>query len=463
MLRIEMYITIKTLFEKGWNKSQIARAAGHDRKTIRKVVGAIKAGKAAPEKKPHPRILDKHKEQIVKWLEEGFTAFRMYEELIRMGIKAGYSTVKDFVKSIKKNQNIFVRIHTQPGEEAQVDFGYAGYTLDNSGKRKKTWVFNMRLSYSRADYYEKVYDQKVETFINCHINAFHYFQGVPETVKIDNLKAAILEANFYEPVFQSLYKNFAAHYGFKPLPCRIYSPNDKGKVESGIKYVKVNFFLGRKFDNENDLNLRLKKWLEKANGRIHGTTKKIPQEVFETEEKSCLLPLPAEEFKLVQLGTRKVYHDCHIYVLHNYYSVPFEYVGKEVEIEIGQAMLKIYFNGREIAVHPLCREKGNFITNEGHYPKYKRISETEYQEKYQVKMKGLGPFSEQVFFLVLENQRGYWYKTVQGILSLEKRFSKEIVEQACKRALAFNVCEYQTIKNICKNGSYKLPMEFRYE
>ena len=318
----------------------------------------------------------------------------------------------------------------------------------------------MRLSYSRLDYYEKVYDQKVETFINCHINAFHYFKGVPETVKIDNLKAAILEANFYEPIFQSQYKNFSNHYGFKPLPCRVYTPNDKGKVESGIKYIKNNFFIGRKFKNENDLNYQLKKWNEKANTRIHGTTKKVPIDLFEKEEKDKLMPLPIDEFKLAKVGTRKVYHDCHIYVSHNYYSVPFEYVGKEVEIEITKSMLRIFYNLKEIAIHPICNEKGNFITNENHYPKYKRITDTEYQEKYQAKMKNLGPFSEQIFFLIIQNQKAYWFKTVQGILSLEKTYTKQIVERACKRALAFQVYEYQVIKNICKNGSYNMPIEF---
>jgi len=81
-------------------------------------------------------------------------------------------------------------------------------TIDDNGKRRKTWVFNMRLSHSRYDYYQKVYDQKVETFIACHINAFEFFGGVPEYVKIDNLKAAILKANFYEPVYQLMYKHF---------------------------------------------------------------------------------------------------------------------------------------------------------------------------------------------------------------------------------------------------------------
>ena len=110
----------------------------------------------------------------------------------------------------------------------------------------------MRLSYSRLDYYEKVYDQKVKTFIQCHINAFESFQRVADSVRIDNLKAAILEANFYEPIYQKVYRDFSNYYGFKSIPCRIYKPNDKGKVESGIKYVKINFFKGRSFTSGND-------------------------------------------------------------------------------------------------------------------------------------------------------------------------------------------------------------------
>lgn len=193
---------------------------------------------------------------------------------------------------------------------------------------------------------------------------------------------------------------------------------------------------------------------------MHGTTKNIPIEVFEKEEKQKLLSLPVQDFLITKTGIRKVYHDCHIYVNHNYYSVLFEYVGKEVEIEITKSLLRIFYNLKEIAVHPICIEKGKFITNENHYPKYKRISETEYQEKYQAKMKNLGPYSEQLFFLILQNQKNYWFKTIQGILALEKSYSRNIVELACKRALAFQVYEYQTIKNICKNGSYNLPVEF---
>ncbi len=368
MLGVEMYITVKTLMEKGYNKSQISKATKHDWKTISKIAEEIKSGKEYPEKKAHPRKLDSRKEKINELLEQGLSGVRIHEKLKDENINVGYSTLKDYLARIRKRENIFIRIHTKPGEESQVDFGYAGLTKDNNGKKRRTWVFNMKLSYSRLDYYEKVYDQKVETFIQCHINAFERFGGVPECIRIDNLKAAILEANFYEPIYQQMYKNFAEYYGFKSIPCRIYCPNDKGKVESGIKYVKGNFFAGRTFKSGDDLDRQLRNWQENTcNTRIHGTTRKIPKEVFEMEEKNNLKTLPAEGFQFTRVGNRKVYHDCHIYVEYNYYSVPFEYVGKEVGIELNDNLLTVYYRNRTIAVHARLEGKGNFSTNEPNF------------------------------------------------------------------------------------------------
>jgi transposase len=212
MIGVAMFTTIKTLWEKHRNKSVIAKLTGHDWKTVSKIVKLIESGGKFLEKKPHPCILDPYKERIVEWLEkEGLNGLKTFERLRSEGVKIGYTTVKTYLADIKKRDEIFVRIQTLPGEEAQVDFGYVGLTLDNNGKKRKTWVFNMRLSYSRLDYYEKAYDQRVETFIQCHINAFAYFGGVPGTVRVDNLKAAILEANFYEPVYQRLYSSLADH------------------------------------------------------------------------------------------------------------------------------------------------------------------------------------------------------------------------------------------------------------
>jgi len=464
MLGGAMYTTIKTLWERGHNKSEIARMVGHDWKTVAKVIKKVENGEEVPSKKPHPKLLNPYREMILELMGKGFKGLKVYEHLRASGIRVGYSTVKDYISQIKKREDIFIRVHTDPGEEAQVDFGYGGYIPSKDGKRQKTWIFNMRLSYSRLDYFERVNNQRVETFIECHINAFRYFGGVPRYVKLDNLKAAILEASFYEPVYQRLYKNFSDYYGFSPQPCRVRHPNDKGKVESGIKYVKNNFFLGRQFKDAEDVDRQLRNWQEKVcNNRIHGTTRKIPREVFESKEKGDLKNLPLEEFKLPRVGSRTVYHDCHVFIDYSYYSVPFEYVGKEVDIEVGQNLIRIYYQNKQIAVHSKAGERGEFKTDYSHYPKYKMYSSTEYQEKYQVEMSKLGRYAEQLFFLILERQPRDWSRTVQGILSLSRYYTSDIINMSCRRALAYNVHQYGIIKNICHNGSYNLPIEFNWE
>ncbi|MFH1612301.1 MAG: hypothetical protein ABIB46_00995 [bacterium] len=119
-----MYITIKTLMEKGINKSQIAHATGYDWKTVAKVIRDIEAGKEWPEKKPHPKILDIFKEKIIQLMEQGLTGIRIHQELQKIGLTASYSTIKRYLANIKKKEKIFVRIQTSPGEEAQAPQWY---------------------------------------------------------------------------------------------------------------------------------------------------------------------------------------------------------------------------------------------------------------------------------------------------------------------------------------------------
>lgn len=459
MLGVAMYTTIKTLWELGKNKTEIARLTGHDWKTVAKVIKNAEEGIEKPKYKDRDSIIEPYRDEVIKLLERGLTGIRIHEELKYRGFDGSYSTVRRYLQNMRKITDIFVRVNTLPGEEAQVDFGYVGITRDDAGKNRKTWVFNMRLSYSRFDFYCKVYDQRVETFIRCHIDAFEFFGGVPEVVKIDNLKAAILKANFYEPVYQDLYRRFAAYYSFRPVPCRVYHANGKGKVESGIGYVKKNFFKGRKFDSGKVLDKQLSQWNEKANKRIHGTTRKVPSHVFEAEEIKKLRLLPDERFKMPRAGTRRVYHDCHIYVDYNYYSVPYQYVGKDVEINLTDDFLKISYDNEDIAIHKRITDRGNFSTVDSHYPKYKKIDETEYRQVYRAKMAAIGDYGQRLFDLIVRNNKSYWAQPVKGILSLRKKYPNDVLEASCKRAYYYGVISYQMVKNICASGAYNLPLE----
>ncbi len=141
MIGVNMCITILTLWKQGRNKSEISRLTGHDRKTIRKVIKSSKEGKVRPEHKKRISIIDPYQEKILEFLEQGLSSVRIHQKLKVLGCKAAYSTVKGYVGGLKKRENICIRFHTEPGQEAQVDFGYFGKTLDNQGKLRKTSVF----------------------------------------------------------------------------------------------------------------------------------------------------------------------------------------------------------------------------------------------------------------------------------------------------------------------------------
>lgn len=459
-----MYTTILTLWKQGKSKSEIARVTGKDRKTVRQIIRKYEQiGQEAPAVHRRGSSLNQYHPEIVSLLESDLSIVRIYEKLRDIGCLRSYSSVKHYIGKIKLQSNICVRFQSLPGEEAQVDFGYIGLMPDpkENGKRKKAWIFNMRLSYSRLDYYEVVFNQTVETFIHCHENAFRLFGGVPLVVKIDNLKAAILEAHFYEPVYQRVYKQFAEYCGFEALPCRVRQPQEKGKVESGIKYVKNNFFAGRQFKSYLDLKTQLKEWTQNyCHERIHGTTKEKPRILFEAKEKAVLKPLPIKGFYLGFRGQRKVHKDCHILLDHNFYSVPFKYVGKTVEVEQDSKEVKIFYEGSQIALHPHVEGKGIFSTQTSHYPQYKHYTpeSPEYLSLYKDKMTSLGKETENLFSLIVKEHPRDWYRVVKGILSLRKNYSDDVINLTCKRAMAFGITHYQKIKKICESGCYHLPL-----
>lgn len=232
MLEADMKTTIKTLYQKGYNKTQIGRMLGIDRKTVRKVLKEAEAqtqapeaeAAAAPPKTGWPSMLDKYREYIEIQLAKDLSITRIHQDLQKeYGVECGYTPLRDYVTKIRKsNPHAYMGLHSPSSEEAQVDFGYIG-TLKVNGTPHKAWGFVMPLSYSRYMYVSITLDQSVQTFIRCHTEAFRYFGGVPQTVKTDNLKTAIVEADFYEPTVQQGYATFAEHYGFLPNPCRAYT------------------------------------------------------------------------------------------------------------------------------------------------------------------------------------------------------------------------------------------------
>lgn len=463
MLGVEMQTTIKTLFNKGHNKSQISKLLGIDRKTVREILKQIEL-KGCVERNKKPSVIDEYKEYIEAKASKGLSATRIHQDMVKeFNFQSGYDVIRKYVSKLKKSSKAYMVLHSLPGEEAQVDFGYIG-TLNFQGKRRKAWIFVMTLSYSRLMYVDVVFDQTVKTFINCHKKSFRYFGGVPETVKIDNLKAAILEADFYEPVVQKHYAAFSNHYGFMAEPCRVYTPTDKGKVESSVNYVKNNCFKGRDFKDYEEAKEFLKDWLEKiANRRIHGTTKKIPYEVFDSIEKEKLIPLPTEDYVFSSSEKVSVNTNCHISYKGNYYSVPHTYIGQNVEILEVNNVLKIFFEEKEIALHALNKDvKGQHITNKNHYPKAKNITRDEILSRQRLEMQEIGEYAVMFFenFIKSIPYRKYDYRSISGVLSLRKQYNKDVIDAACRRACEYGAYSYKVVKKICEKDISALPIKY---
>lgn len=468
MLGMEQYTTINTLREQGHSKTKIAKMLGCSRKTVRKILKKLESGEEIIIKRESPeKMLDIYKDYIIVKVADELSATRIYQDLVsEKKYKGSYETVKIYVKDMKNTPDVYVRLHSLPGDEAQVDFGYVGRIVLVDDKLRKVWVFSMGLSYSRYRYYEAVFSQSVKIFIQCHINAFKFFGGVPKTVKIDNLKSAILKASFYEPLYQREYLNFSKHYGFAPIPCRIATPTDKGKAEANIKYPKNNFFKGKIFKAttfEEGLiicNTELMDWTNNiCNKKIHGTTKEVPLKKFKDEEEKALLPLPAVDYEISEWVNRKVGIDAHINFGLNYYSVPYEYIGREVAVEVKDKIILVYADNQLLTTHIRNFEKGKFITNNSHYPAYKVITESEYYSYYGNKMWQIGENAKNYYEEMLKRMGYGCYRAIRGIIELSKNYGNSAIDKACKRAIMYDAYGYRIIKSICEKGLYEIELD----
>ena len=313
---------------------------------------------------------DQFRETIEAKRAAGLTAQRIYQDLVaEQSFARSYSTVQRYVRRLEHVQPLpFRRLECAPGEEAQVDFGVGAPIVTDGGKRRKTHVFRIVLSHSRKAYSEAVDRQTTDNFIRCLENAFAHFGGVPQTLVIDNLKAAVTQADWFDPELNPKLRAFAAHYGVAILPTRPRTPRHKGKVERGVGYVQSNALKGRSFASLAAQNEHLLDWeTNVADCRIHGTTRKQVGHVFREIEQPALRPLPAERFPLFHEAQRTVNRDGHVSVEQAYYSVPVEYLTRSVWVRWDARLVRI-FNHRleQIAIHAK-QPPGKFSTHTGAY------------------------------------------------------------------------------------------------
>jgi len=272
---------------------------------------------------------------IASGIEKGQSADLIWRDLkADHGFAHSYESVKRFVRQLKREKGLIEpvqRLECNPGEEAQVDFGFARTLRNEKGNLVQSNVLRVTLSFSRKAYTETLPSQSTEYLVRALENAFRHFGGVPATLLVDNLKAAVKKPDWYDPEINPKFADFANHYGTAVLPTRPYTPQHKGKVESDVKYVKNSALKGKSFNSIAEQNQHLQKWEETvADTRIHGTTKKQVDSYFREHEKAALKPLPLDLFPCYQEGKRKVHRDAFVEVQSAYYAAPPEYIGHEL-------------------------------------------------------------------------------------------------------------------------------------
>lgn len=352
-----------------------------------------------------------------------------------------------------------VRIETAPGEVAQVDFGFAGYLRDDqTGQRRKAWLFSLVLGWSRHQYAEVVPDQTLVTWLVCHQHAFEFLGGVPQRVVIDNLKAAIIRAysTRQDVEVQRAYRECAEHYGFLIDPCLPRKPQHKGKVErGGIGYLKQSFVpLLAEAQTFSEANHRLRQWLLTTAGqRIHGTTQAMPLARFEQTERAALQPLPAEAYDPALWKQAKLQRDGYVSFGRSFYSAPHRLVGQSLWLRAGLREVRLFSSTHElIATHPRATEPGQRFTQPDHLPTEKLRGLTASREQCLVEAQAIGPNTRQVITELLESRPVDRFRSALYVLQLAETFTPARLEAACARGLAFGDTSGHALKRMLAQG-----------
>jgi len=420
------------------------------------------------EKRPdlnptHQSVSRPYEEQIRNWLRDGVCLSTIHRALVdNFSFSGSYSSVRRLAQRLGCNTPPATCVlDFDPAEAAQVDFGRGPDITDCfSGERIKTWIFVMTLCFSRHTYAEIVPDQKVSTWLACHRRAFEWFGGVPRKMIIDNTKCAITRACFRDPEVQRSYGELAEGYGFLISPCPPHDPQKKGRVESGVKYVKNAFVPLREFRSMSDGNTQLRTWLlETAGNRIHGTTRQKPLTLFADSEKTLLKPLPDVPIELAAWCQVKLHGNCHAQFEKCSYSAPYTLVHQSLWLRATDNTVKLYHNLKLVAVHPRLKKPGARSTVDEHLPPEAIAWKLQDPQWCLRQSEAIGSSCNQLIRHLFSDRVLDNLRAAQGIIGLAKKYGPARLESACPRALRFDTPRYRTVKDILKQGLDQLPLQ----
>lgn len=431
--------------------------------TVRNVVRRelIVASSAAPV----PKLLDPFVPFIKARLEQypKMRGPRLMQMLIDRGYKGSLNTVRRGLQEHRPKgmQRAFLPLTSFIGDEAQVDWAHFG-TIKIGHAERRLSCFAMVLSYSRAMYAVFCLDQTLESFLRSHIAAFRHFGGVARRLRYDNLKAAVIDRHGSAVRFNKTLLEFAGHYRYEPSACNPYSGHEKGKVERSIRYIRDNFFMGRRFTSLEDLNAQISTWLEAtANNRpwVEDKTKLISQ-VWLTERQR-LLPLPENDFSVSEQKVVRSAKTPYIRYDLNDYSIPFELVQKPLTLVSDAERVKLIDGAQIVAEHVRSYNKGERVTNRKHFEGlYERRGGAHTVASRQFLTQSLKEADE--FFILMTDQGEILSTAATKLTELYHQYGELVLSKALRQALENKMGRCAYVARIChqidKSKSERPPL-----
>jgi len=443
-MNIQTWAYIRHLyFVENFHKKAIARQLNLDPKTVRRALKKDHPDRKKQEARPSKLLPFKDKIAELLAAYPRMSAVRIREEIMKEGYLGGITILRNHLKNIRPQRKAFLHIQTLPGEEAQVDWAYAGRIGD-----RPLYCFLMVLSFSRMLYIEFFPSQIIENFLAGHLRAFHYFQGVSKKIRYDNLKSVVVTRVGPNIQFNRRFMDFAAHYLFDPSACNIRSPHERGRVENAVKYVKNNFLAGRTFDSLTDCNQQAVLWIENtANGRLHGTTKTRPIDLFREKEQPLLIPLPKTDYDTRIVSSVKSTAQSLVSFDTNRYSVPFTHASMILTLKADEQFVYIYDKERLIAEHTRSHQKHQIVENPTHTQGLLSARPQGAILKHRDAMMTLGEKAKQYLEAMTKTELNiaHQLKKISGLVDL---FGKTEVAAAIEQAMTHRALGYEYLQNI---------------
>lgn len=377
-----------------------------------------------------------------------------------------YSRFTVLLRRWRQKQSLSMRQTHCPGEKLFVD--YAGQTLPivnpDTGEVRDAQVFVAVLGASSYTYAEATWSQTLPDWIGAHVRAFQFYGGLPELIVPDNLKSAISKACRYDPELNPTYQQMAEYYGLAVVPARPYKPKDKAKAEVGVQLVE-RWIMARlrhhTFYTLAALNQGIRTLLDDLNRRPFKKRPGSRLSQFEQLDKPTLNLLPDTPYAVRHVKKARVHLDYHLEYDGHYYSVPYPLVKEEVMVHAGENTIAVFYQGKQVALHPRSPRQGAHTTDPNHLAKAHR-KHLEWSPPRFVRWAcEIGPYTEAVVHHQLESRPHpeHGYRACLGLLSLTKKYGAERLEAACCRAQHIRAMNYKSIASILANSLDKLPLD----